>query len=91
MPTRKSDDHTEANLTARNSILEAIKKNLKAEQLTDIGEIGNVAGAIDKLAAKDLYSKGPVGNNYGKNTERQSFDQSDLIRTINEVQKAIKS
>lgn len=81
--------HTAANLKVRSSILEAIKANLEEEKLANLSELGNLSGAIDKLAARNLYSKGPPDDNYSKNTQRQ-FNPGDLVQTPTDIQRVLR-
>ena len=67
--------HASLSIDARNSILEAIQASLKADKPITLDRIGSVSTALDALAARNLYSKGPPDDNYSKNTQRAAFDQ----------------
>lgn len=82
--------HTDANLSVRNAILEAIKANLVAEKAVNVSTVGSLAGAINALAATDLYSKGPPDNNYSKNSKREAFDRSEVIRNVEDIRGILK-
>jgi hypothetical protein len=74
MSDEKMTKHEALNMDARNSILEAIRVSVSKEKLLDLERAGSIATALDSLAARNLYSKGPTGNNYSKNTQRVAFD-----------------
>lgn len=82
--------HSEINLAVRNSILQAIKESVSKERGASLVGVGGLAGAINDLAATDLYTKGSVGDNYAKNTKREIFDPSDVMRAVDNIRDVIK-
>ncbi len=78
MSDEKMTKHGALNIDARNSILEAIRASVSKEKLLNLESAGSIATALDSLAARNLYSKGPTGDNYSKNTQRVGFD--NLVR-----------
>jgi len=74
MSEKEMKKHGTLNVTVRNSILDAIKRNIETEKNVNLSNLGDLSGALDQLAARDLYSKGSTGDNYSKNTKRVGFD-----------------
>lgn len=70
--------HTDLNLEVRNAILDSIKSTIEKERSVNLSNVGSVAGVLEQLSARNLYSKGPPGDNYSKNTQRHAFDERIL-------------
>jgi hypothetical protein len=85
----EQSSHSELNLSVRNSILQSIKESVAKEKASLIG-VGGLAATLNDLAATDLYSKGPVGDNYAKNTKREIFDPSDVMRAVDNIRDVLK-
>lgn len=90
MADKEESNVTEASLSVRTAILEAIKASVSLERTINLTSIGGLANAVNVLADTNLYSKGPVGDNYAKNSQRQAFD-ADVIRTVEGIREAIKT
>jgi hypothetical protein len=64
----QENQFSELNVQVKSSILQAIQANLAREQEMSLERVGTAIDAVASAVGKDLYTKGPPGDNYGKNT-----------------------